>query len=168
MFTDLVGFTEMVERVGDDEGRRIIEFHNDFIRDIVEFDGSGKVHKYIGDAILATFTHPSEGISRALEIQRRLPIAPESRLGAGPFRARSGAVRGLPETVFRGFRTDRNRLEQNIVFRIACHDINLPCIGVCRSGRPLQEPVCQPRRDNRRANQRAKHPFNSNLGKFSR
>ncbi len=71
MFTDIKGFTDMIDRFGDHEGRRIVEMHNQLIQETVE-EGKGKVHKFVGDAVLATFPSPSEGVSRALEIQRKI------------------------------------------------------------------------------------------------
>jgi serine/threonine protein kinase len=85
MFTDIVGFSSIVEQLGDLESRRIVELHDSLLREIIGRNGIGQVHKFMGDGVLATFGSPSEAISRALEIQREL----------GPFSKQHGIVPAL-------------------------------------------------------------------------
>ena len=58
MFTDLEGFTDMCERVGDPE--RIVETLNDYFERTTGhiFDHDGVIIKYIGDAIFAAWGAP--------------------------------------------------------------------------------------------------------------
>ena len=48
--------------------------------------------------------------------------AAEVRLRPGPLGSRPGAVRGLPEAVAQRLRPDPDRLEQNVVLGVACHE----------------------------------------------
>lgn len=71
MFTDIVGSTSFFERRGDIEGRTMIQEHNDLLFPVVQRHG-GTVLRTIGDAIMAIFPSPEEGVRAAIEIQRTL------------------------------------------------------------------------------------------------
>ncbi|MFH0814375.1 MAG: CHAT domain-containing protein, partial [Pseudomonadota bacterium] len=71
MFTDIVGSTSFFERRGDIEGRSMIQEHNDILFPIIK-DYHGTVVKTIGDAIMASFPSPEDGVRSAVQIQRIL------------------------------------------------------------------------------------------------
>jgi class 3 adenylate cyclase/CHAT domain-containing protein/Tfp pilus assembly protein PilF len=71
MFTDIVGSTSFFERRGDIEGRSMIQEHNDLLFPVVQRH-RGTVLRTIGDAIMATFPTPEDGVRSAIEMQRTL------------------------------------------------------------------------------------------------
>lgn len=71
MFTDIVGSTSFFERRGDIEGRTMIQEHNDLLFPVVQRHG-GTVLRTIGDAIMAVFPTPEEGVRSAIDMQRTL------------------------------------------------------------------------------------------------
>jgi hypothetical protein len=66
-----VGSTKYFERMGDINGRLMIQEHNDLLFPIVKEFG-GKIIKTIGDSIMATFEHPVESINCAIKMQTEL------------------------------------------------------------------------------------------------
>ena len=71
MFTDIVGSTEHLARVGDRAWRELIVAHDDRSRRAVERNG-GRVVKTTGDGVLATFEGPAQAVRVALEISAAL------------------------------------------------------------------------------------------------
>ncbi|MFO8056274.1 MAG: CHAT domain-containing protein [bacterium] len=71
MFTDIKGSTSYFETFGDVEGRAMVQRHNAMLFPIIEGHG-GKVIKTIGDAIMATFEDPAEGVKAGMEMQKKL------------------------------------------------------------------------------------------------
>ncbi len=71
MFTDIKGSTAYFEAYGDVEGRAMVHKHNEMLFPCVERHG-GRVIKTIGDAIMALFQDPAEGVRAAVEIQNTL------------------------------------------------------------------------------------------------
>ncbi len=70
LFTDLVGSTGMYQRLGDAPSYRPVRYHFDFIpRIIASHDGS--VVKTAGDAVMACFHDPADGLAASVEIQRK-------------------------------------------------------------------------------------------------
>ena len=61
--------------------------------------------------------------------------ASERRLRARTLRPRTRAMRCLPESVLRDFRTHRDGFEQDVVLGITWHEIDLPCFVVQHSAR---------------------------------
>jgi class 3 adenylate cyclase len=74
MFTDLKGSTTMYRRLGDAPSYRAVRDHFDFLRRHVDTH-HGAIVKTIGDAIMATFLDPADGLAAALAIQREAPAA---------------------------------------------------------------------------------------------
>ena len=64
MFTDIKGSTSFFERRGDIEGRSMIQEHNDILFPIIK-DHKGTVVKTIGDAVMASFPGPEDGVRSA-------------------------------------------------------------------------------------------------------
>lgn len=68
LFTDLKGSTELYERIGDLAAFDLVRSHFQIAEEIVSRKG-GAIVKTIGDAIMATFPNPVQGIAAALEIR---------------------------------------------------------------------------------------------------
>ncbi|UUX50858.1 DUF5939 domain-containing protein [Nisaea acidiphila] len=93
MFTDLSGSTALYEKIGDAPAYGLVREHFDFLSRIVR-DNDGGVIKTIGDAVMAAFTEPGNGIKAALEIREHVaefnrahrsnPIGLKLGLHAGP------------------------------------------------------------------------------------
>src|SRR3954452_11354983 len=71
MFTDIKGSTAYFEKYGDVAGLMMVHQCNDALQKIVEAH-TGRVIKFIGDAIMATFDSPSESCLAAMEMQKQL------------------------------------------------------------------------------------------------
>ncbi len=69
MFTDIKGSTELYDRFGDTVAYGLIRDHFDILFDRVE-QHEGVVVKTIGDAVMASFRRPADGIAAALAIHR--------------------------------------------------------------------------------------------------
>jgi Adenylate cyclase, family 3 (some proteins contain HAMP domain) len=63
MFTDIKGSTAYFEKYGDVAGLMMVHQCNDALQKIVEAH-TGRVIKFIGDAIMATFDDPKESCMR--------------------------------------------------------------------------------------------------------
>lgn len=68
LFTDLCGSTAYYEQVGDAEAYSYVRHMFDFLQQTVQAH-NGAVVKTIGDAVMAVFDRPEEGIRAALQIQ---------------------------------------------------------------------------------------------------
>lgn len=71
LFTDLVGSTSLYETAGDSSAYGQVRSHFDFLAARIA-KNSGSVVKTIGDAVMAVFHVPGDGLKAALEIQREL------------------------------------------------------------------------------------------------
>ncbi len=69
MFTDLKGSTAFYERVGDAAAYRVVREHFAYLARIVRRH-DGAIVKTIGDAVMAAFADPADGVRAAREIQR--------------------------------------------------------------------------------------------------
>jgi class 3 adenylate cyclase/alpha-beta hydrolase superfamily lysophospholipase len=67
LFTDIVGSTEHVSRVGDARWRGVLHEHNDLVRGELRH-WRGREVKTIGDGFLATFDGPARAVQCAAEI----------------------------------------------------------------------------------------------------
>jgi class 3 adenylate cyclase len=94
MFTDIVGSTEMAQRLGDDIAFELISVHDAIVRAAVsEFDG--RVIKHTGDGIMAVFVSPVQTVKSACRIQNAVQaIEPNASVPA--FQVRIGAAAGEP------------------------------------------------------------------------
>ncbi len=75
LFTDLKGSTEMYERLGDLRAFSLVREHFQSLQQVVAKSG-GAVVKNIGDAIMASFCEPAEGMKAALAMNRSLQELP--------------------------------------------------------------------------------------------
>jgi len=71
LFTDVVGSTRYWDVHGDVKGRLMIDLHNRLIYPVIRRH-RGKVIKHIGDAIMASFRSPANGLKAAIGIQQIL------------------------------------------------------------------------------------------------
>lgn len=78
LFSDIVGITAYFDRHGDLAGAKRINTHNQLLFPIVS-SFSGTVIKTIGDAILACFDTPTEGVQAAVAMQRELDARNRTR-----------------------------------------------------------------------------------------
>jgi class 3 adenylate cyclase len=71
LFTDVVGSTTLAETLGDQPWERLLRWHDDTLRGLVE-RGGGEIVKTTGDGIFAAFTDARAGLDAAVAIQRAL------------------------------------------------------------------------------------------------
>ena len=71
LFTDLRGSTELYERVGDLAAYDLVRHHFRVLAQVVR-EHDGAVVKTIGDAVMATFPSPREGLDAALGMHRAM------------------------------------------------------------------------------------------------
>ena len=68
MFTDIVGSTELAQRLGDDIAFELVETHDAIVRAAVA-ENRGRVIKHTGDGIMAVFVSPVAAVKAACRIQ---------------------------------------------------------------------------------------------------
>jgi class 3 adenylate cyclase len=71
MFTDLRGSTEMYDKAGDILAYQLVQEHFQILIESVR-KYSGSVVKTMGDAIMATFSNPVEGLLTSLEMMNKI------------------------------------------------------------------------------------------------
>jgi len=81
MFTDIVGFSRMMEE-NEAQTLELLEYHNSLIEDTVE-KNNGNVIKTIGDAYLVDFPTALSAVESAIEIQKKLSEHPKLTLRIG-------------------------------------------------------------------------------------
>ena len=69
LFTDVVGHTEMMRRLGDERGRQVLREHEQVTRDVLREHGGAEV-KTMGDGFMASFTSVVKGVECAVALQR--------------------------------------------------------------------------------------------------
>ncbi|MEX2225571.1 MAG: adenylate/guanylate cyclase domain-containing protein [Dehalococcoidia bacterium] len=93
LFTDLVGHTEMMRRLGDDLGRKLLREHERITRDVLRLHGGAEV-KTMGDGFLASFGSVTKAMDCAIGLQRAFATHTESM--PEPLRVRVGLNAGEP------------------------------------------------------------------------
>ena len=81
MFTDMVGYTSMMQK-DEDEARKLIERHRAHMQPFVEKYG-GEIIQFVGDGTFCRFDSAIEAVKSALEIQKVLEMEPEINLMIG-------------------------------------------------------------------------------------
>ncbi|MBF0381805.1 MAG: adenylate/guanylate cyclase domain-containing protein [Magnetococcales bacterium] len=71
LFTDLKGSTELYDRTGDIEAYRLVRDHFLVLKDVVHRH-SGAIVKTMGDAIMATFSNPQDGVRASIDMLKGL------------------------------------------------------------------------------------------------
>ncbi len=93
LFTDIVGHTEMMQRLGDAKGREVLREHERITRDVLSRHAGEEV-KTAGDGFMAAFTSVTAGVECAVALQRAFA---ERNASAGePIVVRAGLNAGEP------------------------------------------------------------------------
>ncbi|MEO8458176.1 MAG: adenylate/guanylate cyclase domain-containing protein [Chloroflexota bacterium] len=69
LFTDLVGHTEMMSRLGDAKGRDVLREHERITREVLKANGGTEV-KTMGDGFMASFGSVTKAVECAVALQR--------------------------------------------------------------------------------------------------
>src|SRR5215468_9867738 len=69
LFTDLVGSTELLQQVGDEEGQRIFTQHHKLLSEVVATT-SGQELQWLGDGLMAAFPSTADAVRSAVAMQR--------------------------------------------------------------------------------------------------
>lgn len=115
LFTDLKGSTLLYETIGDSGAYSQVRHHFDFLTGHIKTN-SGSVVKTIGDAVMAVFHKPEDGLSAALAIQKNL--AEFNRTANKDFVLRIGLYSGAAIAVNSNDRLDYFGRTVNIAARI--------------------------------------------------
>ena len=93
LFTDLVGHTEMMQRLGDEKGREVLREHERVTRQVLR-QHCGVEVKTMGDGFLASFSSVTNAVQCAIALQRAF----DQRNGsaAEPLKIRVGLNAGEP------------------------------------------------------------------------
>ena len=94
MFTDVVGSTELAQRLGDDVAFELISTHDAIVRAAVS-EHNGRVIKHTGDGIMAVFVSPVQMVKSACTIQT-VVASLEPAPGRPAFQVRIGGAAGEP------------------------------------------------------------------------
>jgi|CXWL01.1.fsa_nt_gi class 3 adenylate cyclase len=81
LFTDIVGHTEMMQRLGDTKGRDVLREHERITRETLKTHGGAEV-KTMGDGFLASFGSVTSALDCAIALQRA--FAAHNEVGAQP------------------------------------------------------------------------------------
>ncbi len=93
LFTDLVSHSEMMSRLGDEQGRKVLREHEDVTRRLLSEYGGDEV-KSMGDGFMASFGSVTKGVECAIALQRAFARHNES--GDEPLTVRVGLNVGEP------------------------------------------------------------------------
>jgi hypothetical protein len=69
LFTDLVGHTEMMSRLGDERGREVLREHERITREVLKANGGTEV-KTMGDGFMGSFGSVTKAVECAVALQR--------------------------------------------------------------------------------------------------
>jgi class 3 adenylate cyclase len=69
LFTDLVGHTEMMSRLGDERGREVLRVHERITREVLAAHGGTEV-KTMGDGFMGSFSSVTKAVECAVALQR--------------------------------------------------------------------------------------------------
>ncbi len=70
MFDDIVGSMVLYNQLGDDEFLKLIKYHDETIKNVIERIGKGEIIKSTGDGLLMVFSCPDVAVKCALAIQK--------------------------------------------------------------------------------------------------
>ena len=93
LFTDIVGHTEMMQRLGDAKGRDILREHERITRETLTAHGGAEV-KAMGDGFMAWFSSAQQALDCAVALQRS--FAAHNDAGAESLLVRAGINAGEP------------------------------------------------------------------------
>jgi class 3 adenylate cyclase len=93
LFTDIVGHTEMMQRLGDTRGRDVLREHERITRETLKAHGGAEV-KTMGDGFMASFGSVTSAMECAIALQRAFASHTESM--PEPLHVRVGLNAGEP------------------------------------------------------------------------
>ena len=93
LFTDIVGHTEMMRRLGDERGRQVLREHERITREALKAHGGSEV-KTMGDGFMASFSSATKALECAIAIQQAFAERNES--APEPILVRVGLNAGEP------------------------------------------------------------------------
>jgi class 3 adenylate cyclase/pimeloyl-ACP methyl ester carboxylesterase len=93
LFTDLVGHTEMMRRLGDDKGRAVLREHERITRELLR-EYAGAEVKTMGDGFMASFGSVTKAMDCAIALQRA--FEQHSASTSEPLHIRVGLNAGEP------------------------------------------------------------------------
>jgi class 3 adenylate cyclase len=95
LFTDIVGHTEMMQRLGDAKGRDVLREHERITRDLLK-QHSGAEVKTMGDGFMASFGSVTSAMDCAIALQRAFSAPPLTSHLPEPISIRVGLNAGEP------------------------------------------------------------------------
>jgi class 3 adenylate cyclase len=97
VFTDLVGHTEMMQRLGDAKGRAVLREHERITRELLKQHGGAEV-KTMGDGFMASFGSVTRAMECAIALQRAFAAwnVSDRAQQAAPLQVRVGLNAGEP------------------------------------------------------------------------
>jgi class 3 adenylate cyclase len=95
LFTDLVRHTEMMSRLGDEQGREVLREHERITREVLKAHGGTEV-KTMGDGFMASFGSVTKAVECAVALQRAMD---ERNRGAGASHPRGERTSGQSNDV---------------------------------------------------------------------
>ncbi|HVP06177.1 MAG TPA: adenylate/guanylate cyclase domain-containing protein [Dehalococcoidia bacterium] len=93
LFTDLVGHTEMMSRLGDHKGREVLREHEQITREVLTRHNGTEV-KTMGDGFMASFSSVTQAVECAIAMQRA--FAERNSRASEPLSIRVGLNAGEP------------------------------------------------------------------------
>jgi class 3 adenylate cyclase len=93
LFTDIVGHTEMMQRLGDAKGRDVLREHERITRETLRLHGGTEI-KTDGDSFMMSFGSVTKAIDCAIAMQRA--FAARNAEGGEPLHVRIGLNAGEP------------------------------------------------------------------------
>jgi class 3 adenylate cyclase len=96
LFTDLVGHTEMMHRLGDERGRAVLREHERITREVLKAHDGSEV-KTMGDGFMASFGSVTKAVECAIALQRAFEQwNADGAHGHAPLHVRVGLNAGEP------------------------------------------------------------------------
>ncbi len=93
LFTDIVGSTELTQRLGDRAAMEIVDVHDRLVRAALAQTGGREV-KHLGDGLMGVFVSAADAVRCAVEAHAALRAAADGNVE--PVRIRVGAAAGQP------------------------------------------------------------------------
>src|SRR5205814_857196 len=94
LFSDMEGFTEMTERLGDAKAHKVMQVHHGIIRSELRTHGASEIEEQ-GDGFLLAFPKATEALRYAISVQRAF-AAYRAEHPEEPIRVRMGLNTGEP------------------------------------------------------------------------
>src|SRR6185436_4228876 len=92
LFTDIVGSTNMTQRLGDEAAMTMIDLHDGIVRGAV-MSQSGREVKHTGDGIMAAFSSAASAVRCGIKVQQDLASHRSNKPGL-PLQVRVGIAAG--------------------------------------------------------------------------